>query len=200
MKAIAIISNTWGEPIAAPLEFIADMPLARGYGRSLLEAFRMAAADVEHEGGLLADPFTLASFEQFVLTGLLLSHPHCYQNALQRRAKPAAPADVRRAIDFMEANFDAPIGLPEIVAAAGIPGRTLVKHFRDFRGTSPMRYLRRVRFQKVHRALRAASSVEAASRAAISGSAQGSEARAMPANTLSTCPYSSRASERMTER
>ena len=146
-----------GEPIAAPLEFIADMPLARGYGRSLLEAFRMAAADVEHEGGLLADPFTLASFEQFVLTGLLLSHPHCYQNALQRRAKPATPADVRRAIDFMEANFDAPIGLPDIVAASGIPGRTLVKHFRDFRGTSPMRYLRRVRFQKVHRALRAAS-------------------------------------------
>jgi len=73
------------------------------------------------------------------------------------RAKPATPADVRRAIDFMEANFDAPIGLPEIVAAAGIPGRTLVKHFRDFRGTSPMRYLRAVRFEKAHRALRAAS-------------------------------------------
>src|SRR5207248_844202 len=51
-----------GEPIAAPLEFASEMLLAQGYGRSLLEAFRIAAADVEHEGGLLASPFTLASF------------------------------------------------------------------------------------------------------------------------------------------
>ena len=67
------------------------------------------------------------------------------------------PADVRRAIEFIEANIDAPIGLPDIVAASGIPGRTLLKHFRDFRGTSPMRYLRQARFERVHQALRSAS-------------------------------------------
>src|SRR5436190_8877565 len=47
-----------GEPIVLPLEFASEMLLAQGYGRSFLEAFRITAADVEHEGGLLASPFT----------------------------------------------------------------------------------------------------------------------------------------------
>jgi len=34
-----------------------------------------------------------------------------------------------------------------------VPGRTLIQHFRDFKGTSPMRYLRTARFEKVREAL-----------------------------------------------
>jgi len=45
------------------------------------------------------------------------------------------------------------IGLPEIVAASGVPGRTLIQRFRDFKGTSPMRYLRAARYTKVREAL-----------------------------------------------
>ena len=156
-----------GEPIVSPLEFASEIPTAAGYGRSLVEALYLAAADVQREGALLANPLTLSTFEQFVLTGLLLSQPHNYMHALQRRAKPVAPADVRRAIDFIEANVDAAIGLPDIVAASGIPGRTLLKHFRDFRGTSPMRYLRHARFERVHHALRAASAEDAVTQIAL---------------------------------
>jgi transcriptional regulator GlxA family with amidase domain len=43
--------------------------------------------------------------------------------------------------------------LPEIVAASAVPGRTLIQHFRDFKGTSPMRYLREARFERVREAL-----------------------------------------------
>src|SRR5438270_5179264 len=146
-----------GDPIVSPLEFAPEMPTSRGYGKSLVGALRLAAVDLQYCGALLANPLTVATFEQFVLTGLLLSQPHNYREALLRRAKPVAPADVRRAVDFIEANVDAPIGLPEIVAASGIPGRTLLKHFREFRSTSPMRYLRQARFARVHRDLRAAS-------------------------------------------
>ena len=156
-----------GEPIASPLEFASEIPTEAGYGRSLVEALYLAAADVQRAGALLSNRLTLSVFEQFVLTGLLLSQPHNYADALQRRAKPAAPADVRRAIDFIEANIDAPIGLPDIVAASGIPGRTLLKHFRDFRGTSPMRYLRRARFERVHQALHSASANDGVTQIAL---------------------------------
>jgi AraC-like DNA-binding protein len=156
-----------GEPVVSPLEFASGIPTAVGYGRSLVEALYLAAADVQRESALLANPLTLSTFEQFVLTGLLLSQPHNYRDALQRRAKPVAPADVRRAIDFIEANVDAAIGLPDIVAASGIPGRTLLKHFRDFRGTSPMRYLRHARFERVHRALRAAAAEDGVTQIAL---------------------------------
>lgn len=149
-----------GEPVPAPIQFTPIMPIARGYGRSLVDAFRMAAADLQNGGEILSNPLTLSAFEQFILTGLLVSQPNNYSDALQRRAKPLAPRDVKRAIDFIEANLEEAIGLPEIVAASGIPGRTLLKHFRDFEGTSPMRYLRRARFQRVHQALRRAAPEE----------------------------------------
>ena len=60
---------------------------------------------------------------------------------------------MRRALDYIEANLDRAITLPEIVAATGVAGRTLFKHFRDFKGVSPMRYLRNARFRQVRQAL-----------------------------------------------
>jgi transcriptional regulator GlxA family with amidase domain len=60
---------------------------------------------------------------------------------------------VRRAIDYMQDNLRAPVSLVDIVAEAGVPGRTLFKHFRDFRGTSPMQYLRNARLEKAREAL-----------------------------------------------
>src|SRR5262249_42354137 len=88
-----------------------------------------------------------------VMTVLLLHQPHNYTDALARLGRPVTPRDVKRAIDYIEANLDSEIGLPEIVAACAVPGRTLVKHFRDFKGTSPMRYLRNARYQRVRDAL-----------------------------------------------
>ena len=41
-----------------------------------------------------------------------------------------------------------------------MPGRTLIKHFRDFKGTSPMRYLRSARYERVRAALRRAEPEE----------------------------------------
>jgi transcriptional regulator GlxA family with amidase domain len=54
----------------------------------------------------------------------------------------------------MESNLDAPITLSDIVRAAGVPGRTLFKHFEDWKGVSPMRYLRNVRLQRAREALK----------------------------------------------
>ncbi|HEX2216571.1 MAG TPA: helix-turn-helix domain-containing protein, partial [Xanthobacteraceae bacterium] len=41
----------------------------------------------------------------------------------------------------------------DLVRASGVPGRTLFQHFRDSRGSSPIRYLREARFQKVRETL-----------------------------------------------
>ena len=60
----------------------------------------------------------------------------------------------------MEANLTSPIGLAEITAAAGVPGRTLLEHFRRYKGISPMGYLRRARFVRVREALRPARASE----------------------------------------
>jgi transcriptional regulator GlxA family with amidase domain len=69
---------------------------------------------------------------------------------------PLSPRDVKYAIQYMEANLEAPITLDDILEVAGVPGRTLFKHFHDWRGISPMRYLRNARFRQAREALRRA--------------------------------------------
>ena len=48
---------------------------------------------------------------------------------------------MKRAIDYMEAHLDSAVTLEAIVKASGVAGRTLLKHFSDSKGVSPMRYL-----------------------------------------------------------
>jgi AraC-like DNA-binding protein len=147
------LSALLGEPIDAPLQLAPAMDLTHGYGRSIAGHLRQAIADAESGGSLLCDRAIARSFEEFVLTALLLSHPHSYSEPLRRLDRPAAPRDVKRAIDFIEARLDSVVTLADIVAASGVPGRTLFRHFKDRHGVSPMRYLRLARFRKVREAL-----------------------------------------------
>jgi AraC-like DNA-binding protein len=145
-----------GRPVAAPLEFATDLDLDHGYGRSLARYLRAAVDDFEEIDPLLRAPPALGAFEQFVINSLLLAHPHNYSEELRRDERQPASRDVRRAIDYIEANLTAPITLADIVEAAGVAGRVLFKHFKRTTGTSPMAYLRNARFAGVHEALRRA--------------------------------------------
>ena len=141
-----------GEPPKGDLEFAPIVDLGQGYGQSLQHYARSAMTDLEQAAPLL-NPITASLFEEFLTVGLLLAHPHNYSDELHRRGRRIAPRDVRRAIEYIEANLDEPIGFTDIAAASGIPGRTLSQHFRRFRDTTPMRYLRDARLDKVREAL-----------------------------------------------
>jgi AraC-like DNA-binding protein len=142
-----------GEAPQAPLDFAPALDLSSGYGLSLARYVLMAALDLDRAGSVLMNPIMMGMFEQLITTGLLLSHPHNHAEALRHRDRPIAPRDVKRAIDYLEANLDAPVTLADLVQASGVPGRTLLKHFRDSKGVSPMRYLRNARFRRVRQAL-----------------------------------------------
>jgi AraC-like DNA-binding protein len=142
-----------GEPLKAPLGFAARLSLREGYGRSLACFAHLAMTELQQPDSIFSEPITARAFRDFVTTALLLHQPHSYTEALRRLERPIMPRDVKRAIDYIEANLDVAIGLPEVVAASGVPGRTLIQHFRDFKGTSPMRYLRAARYERVHEAL-----------------------------------------------
>jgi AraC-like DNA-binding protein len=149
-----------GDTVDAPIEFAPEMNLAEGYGRTIAAYLRLAVAEFEQAGTTLWPPIMMTQFEQFIMTGLLLSQPHNYSEALRRLERPIMPRAVKRAIDFVQANLQAPITLAELVATSGVAGRTLFKHFRDFKGTSPMRYLRDIRLDRVREMLRSAAPQE----------------------------------------
>ena len=157
-----------GEPPDGPLDFAPEMDLAAGYGQSLARYVLAAIADLEQPDSALLNPITMSMFQQFIMTGLLLSHPHNYREALRRRARRIAPRDVKRAIDYIEAHLDSAVTLAAIVEASGVAGRTLLKHFRDTKGISPMRYLSNARFEKVREALAQAQPEESVTTIAMS--------------------------------
>ena len=66
------------------------------------------------------------------------------------------PAPVRRAVAHMRQQIGAPLTLSDVVAAAGVPERTLHAQFRRFLGTTPAGHLRAIRLAAAREALLAA--------------------------------------------
>lgn len=150
-----------------PIEFAPTINLTEGHGRSLAQYLYMAAVDLDRGDSVLSHATTMTAFQQFVMSGLLLSQPHNFIEALRRLERPTVPRDVKRAIEFMEANLISSINLADVVAVSGIPGRTLYKHFMDSRGVSPMRYLRDARMAKVREELLRAGGDESVTEIAL---------------------------------
>jgi AraC-like DNA-binding protein len=146
-----------GEAPARPLRFDPAVRLEERRGRSLAGMLRWTALDFDANQSILANPLVAAEFEQFVMNWLLLAQPSNYSDALRGRSPAIAPRDVRRATDFIHANLAQPITLADLVGVSGVAGRTLLKHFRDVHGLSPMRYVRNLRLERVRAELAAGS-------------------------------------------
>jgi AraC-like DNA-binding protein len=152
-----------GDTPAKPIFFDPELRLEQGLGGRLSGMLRCAAGEFERDA-LRANPLLVASFEQFVMNWLLLSQPSNYSDAIGKPGRPVAPRDVKRAVEYIHGYLGQPIKLPDLVAASDVPGRTLLKHFSDCYGISPMRYLRNQRLDQVRAELAAgrAQSVAAA--------------------------------------
>ncbi len=136
----------------APLRLAPTIELESGFGRGFAALLYSVAEDVSR-GGMLSHPLVSNDFEQLVMTSVLLSVPHNYSEALRQRRARGAPRGVRRAVDFIHCNAESAVTLGDLVHASGVAGRTLLKHFRDAHGVSPMRYLRNHRLRRAREEL-----------------------------------------------
>lgn len=131
-----------------PLRLAGAIELGSGAGLGFARLVQAVGGDF-CRSGMLSNPLIANDFEQLVLTTLLLSQPHNYSERLRQRERRVLPRDVRRALDYIHEKAAAPIMLADLVQASGVPGRTLLKHFRELYGVSPMRYLRNHRLSRV---------------------------------------------------
>lgn len=87
------------------------------------------------------------------MTTLLLGQGHNHSELFQRPQAALAPFYVKRAEAYIEANLDQPLSVAELAAQAGVSARSLQAGFQQYRGTTPMAYLRELRLKRVHEAL-----------------------------------------------
>jgi len=145
-----------GHDIPGFVDFDVQADLETAAGRSWLRLLSYAEAE-------LADPHSLirqssvawSQFEHRLLTGFLLCQRHEHSQALLAPQTAAVPFYVRPAEAYIEAHFAEPLSLADIAAQAGVSARSLQGGFQSFRHMTPMMFLRSVRLQRAHEALRA---------------------------------------------
>lgn len=95
----------------------------------------------------------LAEFEQMLLIAFLTANSHNFSDALEREQPRPAPWQVRRVEEYITANWNRPITVEALAAAAGASARSIFKAFRDSRSCSPMAFVKSVRLQHARRML-----------------------------------------------
>ena len=74
--------------------------------------------------------------------------------SLTGEATPGAlPASLVRSLDWLRGHLSEPVDLELLASVAGVRPRTLESHFKTFLGTTPLGWLRRMRFAKARREL-----------------------------------------------
>ena len=109
--------------------------------------------DLSSDHSALSDP-SVASHAEKLLSLLLLRSLRKADNRPLNEATPqVAPYYVRRAEQYVSENYMKPIGVAHLEAATGVSARTLYYGFKQYRGATPLKYLKGVRLMRARRHL-----------------------------------------------
>ena len=118
-----------------------------GAGATIRRMIDSLFAELAHSDSLLANEIAIRSFEEHLTLCVLLGLPHNHSERLLQQRTTAAPANVKRAEEFMRSNVREPLTIEAIAIAAGCSVRALQLAFRRFRGTTPTAALQRFRLE-----------------------------------------------------
>lgn len=108
--------------------------------------------DFENGAGVLGHAEARRHFEDSFFAALMISRRHNFSDLVDKHS-PAVPRAVKRAEDYIAAHAREEISVSDLVAASEVSTRTLFESFRQFRGITPMQYLRRYRLDRVRETL-----------------------------------------------
>jgi hypothetical protein len=136
-----------GASINEPLRMRPEMDVGRPAARALLDYLPLLADTLD-----AADPpfpdWWVSQTEQFLMAMFLFSNRHNYSHLLERDAAEAAPWQVRRVEEFIEANCHRPITLEEIAQVAGVSAFSLFRSFRKRHGCTPLEFISQARSRR----------------------------------------------------
>jgi hypothetical protein len=83
--------------------------------------------------------------EQLLMVMFLCGHKHNYSHLLEREAPDSAPWQVRKAEDYIEANWRETVTLEDLAKLTGVSAFSLFRSFKKARGYSPWDFVSQVR-------------------------------------------------------
>ena len=143
-----------GRTLKSPLRFELGVPLTTPTAQSMRHYLDLLRVELEADGTLAMRSLVTEQLEDLVMTSLLLSAPSTYSTWFEHEGGTATPRTIRRAMDLIDEHAHEPLTVEDIAEAVGASVRALQSGFRRHMGSSPMTYLRDVRLELVHQALR----------------------------------------------
>lgn len=136
-----------GMPVNGPLRFDQLLDFRATEAKLLLDQF-LFLIDLVSRSDLMLPMVVQAEFEQAMMVMFLRATRHNHSHLFEADAPDVAPAEVRRAEDFIEANWQQPITLEELAAVTGTSALSLFQSFKRHRGYTPMQFAEQVRARK----------------------------------------------------
>jgi AraC-like DNA-binding protein len=147
-KLAAIVGDLRLGPLHFDPAVIASSPQAKRLERLV----RFVAAEFDASSSLMP-PIMQSELQQAMMTSFLLANASNYSGLLLGESEAAAPWQVRRAEQFIEANWDQPITIEALVVATNVSARSLFSAFKAGRGYTPMDFVKRVRLRRARQKL-----------------------------------------------
>ena len=145
------LSMMLGQDLQRPLEFAVGIDLYSPASASLWNMVHWLVAELENGQSLLNNaPMGYSQYEQMLMWVLLNAQPNNYSDELASRKPRVAPHYVHYVEDYVNEHSAETITLSQLIEISGVSGRTLLEGFRRYKGTSPMKYLKSVRMERVH--------------------------------------------------
>jgi len=135
-----------------PLEFDITTDLRNPHAQYLQNLLAFLARQFDSDAAQLPS-LVVRELEQAVIVAFLRANRNSLSHFLEGDVQQAAPHEVYRAEQYIEANWDKPIAIEELVAVTNVSARALFKSFRKFRGYSPMTFAKSVRLRQARKML-----------------------------------------------
>lgn len=140
-------------PVTDAIEFAGTVDLSTVKGSRLAALGNLVWNCVDIDAADHLSPIAIERLFEAMMIVLLEVVPNNYWPRLTRTVSPAVPRRLKRAIEYMYANISRSITVADIAREAGTSVRALQASFQQFKDTTPLNYLRKIRLEGVRKAL-----------------------------------------------
>jgi len=139
------LSDLIDQPIVRRVQFSPLVSLTSSAMEIAKNIMRIMWEGSTGDAFLLKYPAAMASLREALLNLMIHGVPNSYSAQINSRGALPSPKNIKKAIDYMVAHAAGPLRLAEIAFASGSSVRSLQSGFMQFKGMSPMEYLRMIR-------------------------------------------------------
>jgi transcriptional regulator GlxA family with amidase domain len=152
------------EALKRKLGLLIDAPVRRdiefnlaGFGEpAMLSGLRrlvLHLAEQLDDADSQVSPLAMQEIGQALIIQLLLTARHNFSGMLAGEPRTGTATHLRRAEDYIEANWNRPILIDDLVQAAGVSARSLFRGFEKQYGCSPMLFVKHLRLRRARELL-----------------------------------------------